>query len=314
MINTTISRVVENEANRRAAAARKAAEERLKSLDSVCPRIAQLQREIRDTAIDFSRKIMDSPADADALNALANDIVADKRGQIARELADHGLPADYLETQYVCPVCRDTGYTKGGVCACMSQAVINASFSECGVNPNENFDNFRFDLLKDAKQQRAMRKIHDYCLNYAENFPDNELRDILLIGVPGVGKTYLLNCIGGRVLANGGSVLKLTAYNLIGRILDTLHDDPSERPDFAMPELLIIDDLGAEPMVMNVTVECLLSIICERQDKGLATLIATNLDTDELTERYGSRIVSRLLSPRTVKIIPIETANVRLVK
>ena len=110
------------------------------------------------------------------------------------------------------------------------------------------------------------------------------------------------------------SVLKLSAYNLIGRILDTLHSDPSERPDFAMPELLIIDDLGTEPMVNNVTVECLLSIICERQDKGLATLFATNLDTEKLIERYGERIVSRLLSPRTVKIIPVETANVRLVK
>ena len=65
-------------------------------------------------------------------------------------------------------------------------------------------------------------------------------------------------------------------------------------------------------MINNITIESILSILCQRQDAHRATVIATNLDTEELQERYGSRIVSRLVSPHTVRLIPVETANVRL--
>lgn len=311
--SSIIAGVVQSEAFVRASAVQRDLASRRKLAAEKCPEALRLEKEINDTALEFSRKIIESPADAAALNALASDIIAGKRGQMQHALEQKGFPGDYLEVKHICPVCCDTGYTKGGVCACMRQAVINARFKGSGVNPNENFEVFRFDLLKDPKQQRAMRRIYDYCRGYADNFPNNEHRDLLLIGEPGVGKTYLLNCMGGRVLANGASVLKLNTYRLIQLIMESFRDEPENKPDFLMPELLIIDDLGAEPMLNNVTIESLLSIICERQDRGLATLCATNHSPDELAERYGSRLTSRLIAPRSVKVITVETENVRLV-
>ena len=127
-----------------------------------------------------------------------------------------------------------------------------------------------------------MSRIRDAAEAYANAFPNNERRDLLYQGETGVGKTYLLNCIGGRVLERGYSVLKISAYKLIQLTLDNLRNEPSERPDYILPDLLIIDDLGTEPMIRNITIETLLSIVCERQDLDKATIIATNLAvTDE---------------------------------
>ena len=307
-----IKRTVESELSRRRAAMERELEARRSAAISACPRIAGLEREISSAALDFSNKIMQSPADAPALSALASELIAAKRREISTLLADNGFPGDALTPKPFCSECGDTGYAHGSLCACMRQAVINARFSSSGVNPLESFEAFSFDLLADQRQRRAMRRIYDYCENYAESFPDNDARDMLLMGSPGVGKTYLLNCIGGRVLSRGRSVLKLNAYRFIQTVMDSLREQASERPDFLMPELLIIDDLGVEPMINNITIESLLSVICERQDANRATLFATNHAPEELAQRYGSRIVSRLLAPNKVKVISIETDNVRL--
>jgi DNA replication protein DnaC len=45
--------------------------------------------------------------------------------QIRRKLKEAGLPENYLEPVYRCPLCRDTGYTGEPVremCACMKEA------------------------------------------------------------------------------------------------------------------------------------------------------------------------------------------------
>lgn len=138
------------------------------------------------------------------------------------------------------------------------------------------------NLQKNPKEQKCNEPLREAAEAYANTFPNNERRDLLYQGETGVGKTYLLNCIGGRVLERGYSVLKISAYKLIQLTLDNLRNEPSERPDYILPDLLIIDDLGTEPMIRNITIETLLSIVCERQDLDKATIIATNLAvTDE---------------------------------
>ena len=147
----------------------------------------------------------------------------------------------------------------------------------------------------------------------------------------GVGKTYLINCIGCRLLTRGYSVLKISAGRLIDITMQTLRADESEKPDFILPDLLIIDDLGTEPMINNITIETLLSILCRRQDQNKATVIASNLAiadmgnrsdsadkqqirAETISSRYGERFASRLMAPRTSKLQWIQTENVRLMR
>ena len=63
-------------------------------------------------------------------------------------------------------------------------------------------------------------------------------------------------------------------------------------PDF---ELLLIDDLGTEPLMNNVTVTQLFNLLNERQMSGRHTVLSTNLSMNELLERYTERVTSRLL-------------------
>ena len=62
--------------------------------------------------------------------------------------------------------------------------------------------------------------------------------------------------------------------------------------------VLMLDDLGSEPMMQNVTIEQLFNLINERQNRNLATVISTNLDMAKFRERYSERIASRLRDSR----------------
>ena len=60
--------------------------------------------------------------------------------------------------------------------------------------------------------------------------------------------------------------------------------------------MLIIDDLGEEPkeiMVYGMIHTPLIDLISERYSRRLLTIITTNLDTDEIKDKYGPRIYDR---------------------
>ena len=79
----------------------------------------------------------------------------------------------------------------------------------------------------------------------------------------------------------------------------------------ATPELLLIDDLGTEPFIPNVTYEVLFSAVNERQNAGKATVIATNLGKAQLLEDYGERLFSRITSPRLFSVIELKGKSLR---
>ncbi|MBO4879839.1 MAG: ATP-binding protein [Clostridia bacterium] len=282
------------------------------------PRIRELDESIRSIAFDMGKKAIESE-DPSGIRALAESVIAEKK--LVRDclLREAGYTADYLDPQYFCEDCHDTGRIGAELCHCVVQLAVNTAFNDSGINASQNFSNFDLDLQKNKNSRKAMQLIYDYALRYANSFPNNERHDIVFFGPTGVGKTYLLNCIGGRVLSRGYSVLKINAHRLIQLTLDNLRTSPEERPDFIMPDLLIIDDLGTEPMIPNITVETLLSILSERQDLGKSTLFATNLEvlpdangTETIQSTYGERFASRLMAPKNVFLRAVRTDNLRL--
>ena len=78
--------------------------------------------------------------------------------------------------------------------------------------------------------------------------------------------------------------------------------------------MLMVDDLGSEPLMQNITVEQLFHLINERQRRGLSTVISTNLTLKELRERYTERIASRLNDPKNCEIIILEGRDLRKVE
>ena len=79
-------------------------------------------------------------------------------------------------------------------------------------------------------------------------------------------------------------------------------------------DVLIIDDLGSEPIFKNVSEEYLYLILNQRLFEQKPVIISTNLTLSEIQDRYGERIFSRLVSKNVSKLFKIENSDLRLKK
>ena len=77
-------------------------------------------------------------------------------------------------------------------------------------------------------------------------------------------------------------------------------------------DVLMIDDLGSEPLMQNVTVEQFFNLLNERQNRNLSTVISTNLDMASFRERYTERIASRLRDNRRCKVMNLLGRDIRI--
>jgi len=108
---------------------------------------------------------------------------------------------------------------------------------------------------------------------------------ILLSGPAGVGKTFLMKCLGIRIYTSA----RVAEYGIRG--LSDLHEATQRGP-------ICIDDLGIEPTVSEwgAKDDVLKTFIAYRAERQQArTYITTNLTSDEIVARYGDRTLSRLV-------------------
>jgi len=76
--------------------------------------------------------------------------------------------------------------------------------------------------------------------------------------------------------------------------------------------VLLIDDLGTEPILKNVTKEYLYNLINIRQINNRATMISTNLSLDNILNRYDERIFSRLANKSLSTTIQLLSRDKRI--
>lgn len=270
------------------------------------PEIARLREESTETAFGAMRSIL-SGATAGERAAAAQQMK--QRGkainaQIRALLLRAGLPEDALAMRYRCDKCRDTGYVgeaPARFCECFEARLVTRQHEDgsmAGVD-EQNFE--RFDPMiapEESGQRDKLIKARNLCERYADRFPDNEYRNLLLTGEGGLGKTFLLNCVFERVTARGFSAVRVTAFRMFEAMRrQHIGNDPAFEGFSTLIDvpLLLIDDLGAEPMMRNITVEYLFTLLNERMAAKKHTVVATNLTPVQLKEHYGERVASRLL-------------------
>ena len=248
--------------------------------------------------------------------------MAEMNRQIAETLVQGNLPADFLKPVYTCPVCRDEGYLydpSRRMCDCFRQEYNRRLLAESGVASDgctfESFDEQLFSDECDDKgvsQRKIALAIRDICLSYADGFPRTQTRDLLLMGKSGLGKTFMLQCIARRVAERGYLPMYASAYRLFETARRAYMENDSElMAGFMNAELLLIDDLGTEPLMNNVTVTQLFNLLNERQMAGRHTVISTNLSLSELQERYTERIASRFLDATGCRRLTFIGADIR---
>jgi len=220
-----------------------------------------------------------------------------------------GFRGDYLEDEYMCQSCHDTGYINSKMCECLKSLYAEeqrASLSNLFKLGNETFENFDLTLYDDTPKsesgvspRQSMEDVYNFCVLYAERFGKKSM-NLMLIGSPGLGKTFLSACIAGVVADSGFSVVYDMATSIFSKFEDARFqraEEPGEvRSDIRRCmecDLLIIDDLGTE-MTTAFTVSVLYEIINTRLINARKTIVNSNLTLDEMRRRYSEQIMSRL--------------------
>ena len=245
-------------------------------------------------------------------------IVESARLTYQNALKKYGFDEKEFEYRPICPICGDTGSVNGKPCKCIFDEYIANLKKACDIDARAKFSFADCDLkkVKDETQRKSLATLYSAMQKYVEKFPKSECSTIVFSGGVGTGKTCLASAIARAVVEKGYAAKIMSAYEFNSLMLK-IHTSPiAERNalihDVITADLLLIDDLGTEPMLKNVTVEYLLLVIEERQTKGRATVITTNLDTDGILFRYGERIYSRLSHKQHSKIIEMNGKDLRI--
>ncbi|MDR1619563.1 MAG: ATP-binding protein [Clostridiales bacterium] len=231
-------------------------------------------------------------------------------------LKKHGLPETYLTLHVRCPLCRDTGFTgerERRICACMEAALLEEQRASSKLDPRETFETFDENVFPRGAQRNQMKRARDFALQYAQSLPHTQKHNLVFLGEAGLGKTFLLNCIAAHAFERRIAFKKATAYTIIDEVLLSIRSGAqSVIPHYMSTPLLLMDDLGAEPMLNNITREYMFCILNERRNGRRHTVIATNLTPEALQLRYGERVFSRLISADDSDVLRLEGQNLRL--
>ena len=130
---------------------------------------------------------------------------------------------------------------------------------------------------------------------------------LLLCGLCGNGKTTLATAIGWLIryvtkkeygFNNHIDVPLYTTKEVCELCCasEKSKENKSQYTKLFKESIIILDDLGEEPkevMVYGMIHTPVLDLICKRYSEQRMTIITTNLDTDQLKEKYGMRIYDR---------------------
>ena len=128
----------------------------------------------------------------------------------------------------------------------------------------------------------------------------------------GTGKTYCANLIQYELSQKGFKVYLTSTFNLVKRMKDYLYgQDPAVTDDFFNSDLLIIDDLGAEPSIKNSD-EFLYTVINERYSRDKSFIITSNLSKEQILNRYDQRLYGRIFDKTRTADISLNGKDLRI--
>lgn len=274
----------------------------------------RLHAEIQATANRV--EALKNPAFKEAYTAYVNDMTESaKKGQVSQPLQTYLttpdlLPlADSIRPQYFCQDCEDTGVNvlTNSACHCYIKLLNMILVRESGFDHLESFNEIDFTIFDNPKR---MRQIYELAQNWCKN-PDKNI--FLMIGPPGTGKTYLTKCMASALISNNKQV-RLCMVQELARSFNDLQYGRMTFETFnsryIAPDVLIIDDLGCEPLT-DVFLSQFKQLIDVRQNNRRPLIITTNLEPAEINSRYTERILSRLADRRQSILIKFDNQDLR---
>ena len=263
------------------------------------PEIREIDRELVTTGL---RLFKAACTGADITPIKERNIALTKRR--AEILVELGYTADYTLPRYTCTRCNDTGYTGDRMCACFRELLVKANIRSSGIGTlieRQSFENFDTSS-PDPEIAKRNRKNLKMAKEFVANFGNGKSPNLLLLGNTGTGKTHISTAIAKELIELGYEVLYDSCENILQAIISDRfdsrgHNEPTGKR-YSECDLLILDDLGAE-YVNQLSISTLYNLINTRINRGMPTVISSNLAPELLRNTYDDRIYSRLFGPDT---------------
>ena len=201
------------------------ADEKKDQLFKKYPEFERINSEIAKCGLNLSREKLQAHDNA-KITSLKQELETLKEKKLSFLKSINLSEADLLP-KYECSICKDTGYISSHdnvtMCSCLKQKLINISYNKSNINKLdfENFDNFNINMYSDEINEEKyhssvsprqniliIKRIVD---NFVKEFDNPKGKNLLFTGSPGLGKTFLSNCIAKELIDSGKIVLYQTA-------------------------------------------------------------------------------------------------------
>lgn len=299
-------------------------DDRIMDILKEIPEIKEADDEIKRLGLKLSKFSISiigrqSLADLEYVNSIKERIkeLSDMKTEY---LIKNGYPVNYLDPIFECDICEDEGFIsddKGSRrCTCYRQNLINELYKNSNIDTKGefSFENINYNYYSDQLDEvrygigisprEYMREIVAKLLDFVDNYTNDNVKNIMLRGTAGVGKTYLCGCLANALISKGVPVLYLSSTSLFNIINEARmnkfkqgYTDNSNYDNIMNVDILIIDDLGTESATPSRYAE-LLELLNAREANNrrtpCKTILSTNLSIKEIYERYSERIGSRI--------------------
>ena len=209
-----------------------------------------------------------------------------EKPRITCEETDNGCFARFV----VEPLDRGFGITLGN---CMRRVLLSALPGAAPIGMRINGVQHEFSTIPGVSEDVVdiVLNIKNLAIEFIENFHSIDQKNLLFIGTPGVGKTFLSGCIANEIIKKGYSVLYQTSPLLLDSIFDYKYNQKNSSSkelydSLFNVDLLIIDDLGTENLSAAKYAELSNIINTRLLNSNIKNIISNNLDLAKLAKNY----------------------------
>ena len=155
-------------------------------------------------------------------------------------------------------------------------------------------DQFDFNFHVSRKKQKT-RILNLMSLEFIK-----QKKDIILIGNPGVGKSFLAKCIAYSATQAGIKTLFTTATDMINHLIaaEADHSLLKKLQFYQSPDILVCDEIGYLPLGTQGS-NLFFQVISTRHERK-STIITTNLTFSEWGKIFDSTTVATAIADRLV--------------
>jgi DNA replication protein DnaC len=174
------------------------------------------------------------------------------------------------------------------------QSKIALRFKQSKLLEKPTIDQFDFNFHNSRKKQKG-QILQLLNLDFIHH-----KKDIILIGNPGVGKSFLAKTIAYAATQDGIKVLFTTAMDMINHLVaaDADHSLLKKLNFYQSPDLLVIDEIGYLPLGIQGS-NLFFQVISQRHEKK-STMITTNLPFADWGNIFDSTTVATAIADRLV--------------